>query len=500
MKNAILAPLSIALIALGAALAAPAPVDARPDEQKEAEPAETIDRLILRSGKIVEGKILEETETGIRIMVVMGSLKAPATYQHSQILDIKRDLPFQPKPVASKDKNKGKDDYVASRSDEEADAILYVIELNETFGVHSSQTPLEDAFEAADKYFGDLDRAGRVPSELRDKHLVIVKLDTQTDPRQGFDGIWRTEDIAPVVEDQLVDKKRRVIFWIENAGGGASFLPWVSPEIYFTNDGIMGGIGSLDDFDIGDEMVNEKQISLRLGHAEGFAIKGGYAEIGPPIIRAMARQQNWLSVRWEGGKPIFRAAEPPEGEGHLWQVLTDDGEGDNEDEFAFKGNDILRIDSDLALKLGLADGIADDIDDLAFELGVDASYAEVNEDNRANKIMEKWEEEINTAIENISRNPRTPGKLRIDYSEIKVTGSYTDRRKARGKQIYILKQIRSILTRYAEVFDPDGTQRAQLDVDIEIHKQEQIADKNGSRRGGGNTRGGGGGGGLPGRR
>jgi hypothetical protein len=487
MNNALLAPLSAATIAVCTMLAAPLAADARPDQETEAKSAETVDKLILRSGRIVEGEILEETETSVRIMVVMAGMSAPATYPHSQILEIKHDVISTPKARKSSKKDDDDDDeFKNSRSDEEADAILYVIEMNETFGVHTSQTPLEDAFEAADKYFGDLDRGGRVPSELRDKNIIVIRLDTQTDPRRGFDGIWRAEDLAPVVEEQIVGKGRRVVIWIENALGGASFMPWVSPEIYFTNDGIMGGIGSLDTFDMGDEMVNEKQISLRLGHAEGFAIKGGYAEIGPPIIRAMARQQNWLCVRWEGGKPIFRAAEPPEGEEHLWQVLTDSGEGEYEDpeETAYKGNDILRINSDLALKLGLADGIADDIDDLAFELGVDASYAEV-EDNRANKIMVKWEEDIERAIDNVSRNPNSPGELWIEYGSINVGGTLRERTKLRGQQINILKRIRSIVNRYAEVFDADGTWRANLDVEIASRKAEQNADKNNGRGGGG---------------
>ena len=486
MNNALLAPLSAATIALCAILAAPSAADARPDQSDEVQSAETIDKLILRSGRIVEGEILEETETGVRIMVAMGSMKAPATYTHSEILDIKRDIAVAPKADTASKSGADEEEFNNSRSDEEADAILYVIEMNEDFGVHTSQTPLADAFEAANKYFGDLDRGGRVPSELRDKHIVVLRLDTQTDPRRGFDGIWRAEDIAPVVEDEIVGKGRRVVIWIENALGGASFMPWVSPEIYFTNDGLMGGIGSLDEFDIGDEMVNEKQISLRLGHAEGFAIKGGYAEIGPPIIRAMARQQNWLCVRWEGGKPIFREAAPPEGEEHLWQVLTDSGEGEYEDpeETAYKGNDVLRINSDLALKLGLADGVADDIDDLAFELGVDASYAEVK-DNRANKIMEKWETDIDYAMEQVSRDPRSPGELWIQYQSVQVGGTLRERTKLRGQQLNILRQIRSIVNRYAEVLDADGNWRAQLDVQIESHKQEQIADKNGGSRGSG---------------
>ncbi|MFX8523840.1 hypothetical protein ABTM10_20375, partial [Acinetobacter baumannii] len=76
--------------------------------------------------------------------------------------------------------------------------------------------------------------------------------------------------------EETIRSGKRVVFWIKRAMVGAAFLPFVSKEIYFLPEGRMGGIGTLQDFDLGDKRVNEKQISLRLGHAEGIAIQGGY--------------------------------------------------------------------------------------------------------------------------------------------------------------------------------------------------------------------------------
>lgn len=486
MRRTIPAFSILAALVIGAfSIALPPAATAQQSAQASSEEAKrTLDQVILSSGTVIEGEILEETDTTVRIMVIRGSIKAPATYQKSDIFEIKRgavEVGAAPTPerkpaVVRPQRNAS----VRETAADENAAQLYVMTLEEIFGVHSSQTPLREAFEEADRFFGDLDSSGQVYPELRDRNIVVIKLDTETDPRRGFDGIWRTEDISPVVEDQLIRKQRRVVFWIEKANGGAAFLPWISPEIYFMSDGEMGGIGSLGDFNMGDEMVNEKQISLRLGHAEGFAIKGGYDEIGAAIIRAMARQQNWLCVKWVGGRPVFLEAEPPEAEKNEWIVLTDDGIGKNKDEFAYKGNDVLRLNADMAFKLGVSRGTADTIDELAFELGVSHNYVEVK-DNRASKVLERWKDQIDRAIADINGRD---GRLMVEFAEINVAGDYNDRRRLRGRQLRLLEQIRSTYGRFAEVLDPAGTARADIDVQIaQIRQQAEEDARNNRRRG-----------------
>src|SRR6185295_3504780 len=99
----------------------------------------------------------------------------------------------------------------------------------------------------------------------------------------------------------------------------------------------------------------EKQISLRLGHAEGFAVKGGY---NPLLIRAMARREMWLFWRLEGGSPVYLDHElrPEDGDG--WILLSDDGQGQNKDEFSFEGNDVLNFNAKIAYDLKVSKGTA----------------------------------------------------------------------------------------------------------------------------------------------
>ncbi|MEM8835062.1 MAG: hypothetical protein AAGD00_04500 [Planctomycetota bacterium] len=497
--NVVWAGVLAAGVAFSGGFFSPTPL-AHADDSKQVESSQ--DTVILRSGRIVSGQILEETDTEVTMLVVMGSLKARTTYAKKDILEIERGSASDAMAKDGETMAEAFDPAALNKKDVEwqgpGDSYdpgtlrLLIVELEETFGVQSSESPLEEMFEEADKLFGDVQSMRRPDGTVKrvvdpltaEQNVVVIKMNTQTNPQQGFDGMWRAETIAPVVEHEIVEKGRRVVFWIENAGGGASFLPWVSDEIYFMRDGIMGGIGSLQDFDIGDEMVNEKQISLRLGHAEGFAIKGGYGKIGPPIIRAMARADNWLCVRFEGGEPMFLEADPKvRNEGYSdWVVLTDNGEGENEDEFSFKGNDVLNINADWASKLGLSDGTADDVDELADLLGEPFDYVYVEEDTGAHKVLERWAESIETAIDMISQNPNTPGKLWVEYRSV-PNDFPDDPRRAIGVQIRTLKQIRSVLSRFEEVFDSSGAQRAQLDVMIEQHKVElQQLSRRGGRR------------------
>lgn len=465
-----------------------------------------LDRIILKSGKMVEGEILEETASTIRIRVIVGGISAPTTYQKSEVLEIKRaeavadpsDGAKEPvradsKPVPTKGVTPRSGKGEKKKQVIEAGATkLYVVKLNGRFGVDVSETPLKQMFEDADKVFGDLvdgagAEAGRKvvdPSRRRD-HIVALKVRMGSQP--GFNTIFRTEELSPIVMNEIVEKGRRVIFWVENASGGAAFLPWVSPEMYFTNDGKLGGIADLDDFSSGDHMVDEKLISAFLGIAEGFAIKGGYAD-HLPALRAMLRRQNWLAVRFEGGRPIYLTRRPTASDGDGWLVLSDDAEGENKDkENSLKVNDTFLLDAEWAVKLGIARGRADTEEDLAFAMGVQRNYA-VLEETRGQKIFDDWHDRIESAISQINETENTGrpvGRLWRDFAEIQVGGDYAQRKRDRGRKIALLTQIRSLLSLYAEVFDPKGDNRARLDLMLDGLRQEAQQDAQANRGGGG---------------
>jgi hypothetical protein len=199
---------------------------------------------------------------------------------------------------------------------------------------------------------------------------------------------------------------------------------------------------------------------------------------------------------------LQRPLKPEDGDG--WTLLSDDGEGENEDKEALRGNDLFTLEPDWAEKLGISKGVADSIDDLAFRMGIQRNYKAISgKDSRGQKAMATWKEGVEEAVRQIAPPPGSEqapmGKLWVKFNEIGVNGDFNDRKQARGQRLAILSQIRSIVTRYAEVFDPEGQFRAQIDTRISAERlaaeQDARANRRGDNSGGGGGGTGGGGGG-----
>ena len=503
-------------MACAASVLALAPLGASADTKADTKSApaaapapRTQDVLLMKSGTLVKGQILEETPLTVTIMVEFPNMPAvKASYPKSDIVEIKRkvaatDAPPAPDPKAtdskpatdvsapagdSKDAKDGKkpdrlkDQQAPTALDEANAAKLLVLDVKGLMGWDTTVSVFKKMFDAVDADFGDLDASGNVKPQFRENgatpHVLVLKLDTMTDPRREFDGFFVAEKFVPEMEKQL-GKGRHIVVWIKEVDGGAGFFPLMFKNIYWTADGRIRGTGDLDKFDIGDKMVNEKQISLRMGHVEGMAVEGGYGEVGVAIVRALARGQNWLCVRMEGGKPVFIEHAPTKEDGDFnWFILKDDGKGDNKDKDLIRGNDHLVLEQDWARNLGISKGTADTNEDLAFALGINRNY-KVLEKSKSQKWLKQWSEDIAAAWELVKPGTKDspPGKLLRDLSEIQVQGTYSERRTAYGRKIAILNKIIALFTTYAEAWDEDGATRAKLRVEITKITEQMDLDK-----------------------
>jgi hypothetical protein len=444
---------------------------------------EKLDRVTLRNGKVVLGRITSESDTEVEMIVVFaGGIEAPTTYPKSEILQIEHDVvggdpgkaaatPSRGMPQRNAPRSRGGDPEIP-----EGHAVIYHARLQG----HLMGEPFEGI-----PYLYDSGRRWDVVSYTPIEKLVrdaisrgadAIILEVNLDSPGGFDGLFVTEGLAPIFEDAQ-SEGARIIFWVESAGQGAAFLPMLSPEIYFKPNGRLGGIGDLGDADFGDEEVTEKQISLRLGHAEGIAIQNGYE---PALVRAMAREKNWLAVRWVGGQPQYIEHEPRSVDGDGWLVISDDGQGANKDESIFEGDDVLNIDASLAERLLFSKGTADSIGNLVAMLGVGRDYTVIK--GRGDRHLQDWKSKVARASERL-----------LSISRMMEEGGNTrgGTRQDIGRQIKALEEMRSLLTVYEEVLDPRGFNRAGIDVQIEALKQViRDANSNGNRR---NPRGGRGG-------
>ncbi|MBL0921198.1 MAG: hypothetical protein IBJ10_03605 [Phycisphaerales bacterium] len=409
---------------------------------------ETRDVVTFRNGRVVEGEILETSDRTIKMRVVVAGIATVTTYDRSEILLIEEDKPVggsAPVKTAASDKKSSASSSGTRTEAREDAARVYLLTLDGQFGWDISNGPLTQALKDATDSKPD---------------VIVIKLDATQDERFGFDGLFVAESMTPTIE-QLLANGQRVVFWVERATVGAAFLPLSSPEIYFTPTGRMGGIGTLQDFNIGDKRVNEKQISLRLGHAEGIAIAGGYA---PELVRAMGHMDTWLSVRIRGGKPEYMLRAPtPEEVADGWILLTDDGKGSNKDTMADavreRGNDVLNLDADWAQRLLVSKGTAATIEDLMFLLGYGSNFTKV--EGRGDKIMDDWSTRLGQARDNFRRLNERLGEIGAG------TNNARDAKRDLGERMKTLREMRGLLSIYSEVLDPSGDRRSEIDIQIE---------------------------------
>ncbi|KAA0217219.1 MAG: hypothetical protein DYG94_01735 [Leptolyngbya sp. PLA3] len=426
---------------------------------------EELDQVIFRDGKIVKGVIDKETEETVSLFVVVGTIRGTVAtvYQKKDILSIIRG---SGEKTTTTDQDAPEVRPAVQTPDESATTskkVVYHIKLDGILGRDFNVTPLKDAVNAA---------------RALEPDYLLIELDNLwrygSDESKGrFDEFGIADEIEPVLRQNIQThwkKQPQLVVWVKNAMGGAAFIPFFTSNVYFTSDGRMGGIGDLGDLfgSTGDEVVRDKQKSLRLARAKGMAIPNGYDE---RLVEAMTWRTYVLYYTMEGGKPKYHTEPVPGAE-----LLTDSGEGEFEDTMEQRvrgeGNDALTLKAELAQKLGVSKGTADSIEDLMFYLGILDNYELVSD--KSERVMERWSETIDRLEQEI------PAMFR-EFNEINANGQdYNARKQARGAQINILKKIIQKVERYQESLQWSRIGVPPLDqlrVMIEQIRLQQIADR-----------------------
>ena len=470
------------------------PALAQEKAQKPVEGTEE-DMLIFRTGKILTGKIISENDKTIRFKGMIQGIPFETDYDRSEILEVKRaavktdqKTAKDAKPTAAaakadvKDASKtAKDEKEKTPAPSETEGMqrYYWIDLKGKFGQDITQTPIREAVENARQQKAD---------------VLIFHIDAAPpeggrgdDPvdllQHKFNELFRAEEIMPIIVDEIPtewEKQPRIVFWVRRAMAGAAFLPLVSKEIYFHPDGRLGGIGNLSTMMKGHERVVEKQISLRLQHAVGWANVGGYPEV---LVRAMAREEFVLSYKIEDGRPVYfeRLPESPDEE-----LLTDDGKdafADTIDVIARnEGNDTLTLDATRAQKLLVSKGTVETKDDLLIALGLDREGVDVSD--KSKKIMEGWSERRERAMKDVVRILEE-----IEDLEVQEPGGYRERTAFRSANINKRRQLKTLLLQFYEAWDPQFLANLNLindegkpdisgiDTDIKRIQTEQQLDR-----------------------
>lgn len=443
---------------------------------------ESQDELTLKNGTVVKGTIVSETTTTITFKGLIGGIPLETTYQKSDVVSIKRagkkaDPATGTSAVAAdaKASSTPAGDTPAAPVDPNA-VKVYFIPLRGEFGQDVSQTPLLQAMRDA---------------KAQGASVVVLEMNSTTDaPVLGLtnerlvidnENAWhkfeRAEQMFPVFNTTIPaewNPMPRVVMVLQRATGAAAFFPFAFKEIYFAPNGVWGGIGSLSDLfsGVGDEPVQEKQKSLRLGHVEGWAIYGGYDY---RLVRAMARREYVLSFKMNGGKAELLERMPTDPSEEL---LTDDGEKGNADTtqefFTQTGNDVLTLNPRNALLLGVSKGTVENSDELLAALGVDRHAVVIRD--RGDRIMKQWSRNMDNAKVQLT-------KLWEEYRQIRVEppADYNARTKARGLQLNKLRQMKSIIGRFDEGLQEWSQQNLpgvpQIETAIKRIELEQSLDR-----------------------
>jgi len=469
------------------------------------EPAKTAEQRIkikLKDGRSVEGVLLEETREFVRVRVKSAIGNVETKYFLSEIESVEKLVSTpatgtEPKSDGGKKDEPKKDEVkkddtksatiagaasggsvnkldqfepkLSNNPDDPSAKVIYRINIRGDVGEAVSATPLRKIVADASKHQPD---------------ILLLYIDSRWDWYQNnarsplqeaaaFDKVDRVTEISEILIDEVRDnpkwgKKPEIVTWVKNAYGPAAFIPFVANRIYYAPDATHGGMGYIDFLfqGRGDYVVREKQISLRMGRAEGLAVKGGHDF---RVLRAMARFDYTLSYTMVGGKPEFH--EDLTGD----TILTDDGNaeagrGDTmEDSVRGKGNDVLNLNAETGQRIGFIDGVAGTFDDLMFELGVSRAYKTFG--LRGDRITADWSREIGRVLPELRDLQDKLGDTRV------VGETPEDRNRARARQKSIINQMIGIVQKYKEVAgdivgDPDDfidAQRARLaQIDLEI--------------------------------
>lgn len=460
--SALAATIALASMTLAPSVSsASALADDKADKAKDVKTDQV--ELIFHSGRVIKGTLISETATEIKVKVTVAGMTAETTYPKADILTINRNLPVtdDTKKDDSKkeetDKPKDADDAKKPKND---GPTIYFLTLTGEFGRNVSKTSVSRLIEDIKKHEPDIllvrfdmefARWGEVTPDF------APTADGQYDLLETARSIatYFTEDL---MRDPAVKKKPRMVGWVKKALGGAAFLPFIFPELYYTSDGHHGGIGYLEHmFDgVGDDRAREKQYSLRLGRAEGMAAIGGYSAL---LVRAMSRTDYVLSYRMDGGKAVYIENQMPSGPSEF--LLTDDGAGDNadtmQDILRFRGNDVLTLDAPTAERIGMSRGTADKLDDLVLKLGITREYN--LEKGKSESIMKDWSKDVSKAEADVTRLIR-------EYTQVEVRepGRYKQRTEARTTRKRLLMEVQSKLDKYGEAINPRRIQGMPADL------------------------------------
>lgn len=305
-------------------------------------PASALDRITLKSGKVVEGEITKEGDGFVFIDVMIGKMKRAEIVTADQISKIEHDVDAAKTdtttattstPVAPAGKEPTKPGVIdpvpaaapAEAADDGSTRVCF-ISLEDTVGTHLNADALKHSVELIEDQKPDI--------------IVLVI-------NSGGGALLEVEPLSDYIHEEM-KQHYRVVGWIQSAISAASMTVFNCEEIYMMKEGNVGGTVAFSTAGGGAKALDGADLEQVLKAGEMLSKRG---KRNPLIMRAMQVFGELSADIDENGNVIWY-----EGTQGKYLVNPDDR--------------ILTLNSADAEKFGVSLGTADTKDELLRAMGI----------------------------------------------------------------------------------------------------------------------------------
>lgn len=306
-----------------------------------AAPTFALDRITLKSGKIVEGEITKEGDGFVFVDVMIGKMKRAEIITSDQVSKIERDIdakgdskvataattatPTTPAPAEPAKPEEKKPAAPGASTDDGATKVCF-ISLEEEVGTHLNADALKHSVELV---------------EDQNPEIIVLVLNS------GGGALLEVQPLSDYIHEEM-KKKYRVVGWVQSAISAASLTVFNCEEIYMMKEGNLGGTVAFRQEGGGNKALEGEGLERVLKAGEEISKRG---KRNPLIMRAMQVFGALSADIDDNGNVTWH-----EGEEGKYLVNPDDR--------------ILTFNSDSAKKFGVSLGTADTKDDLLKLMGI----------------------------------------------------------------------------------------------------------------------------------
>lgn len=360
------------------------------------------DTVTLKSGKVYEGEIIEQTDDIVIIRVTSGTIQRDLPIYMDDVEEIKTgdevgDIDVEVKPDRPNRDAETSDPVVADPASVDLyNKKVFVIPMHEGVGTFFRQDKLQEAIDAVRHLEPD---------------VIVLEIDS---PGGALSEVYKLSEYLSEVRDEF-----RVVAWIKSAISAAAMTAMNCREIYFMREGHIGAATAWRMNNGQAEALRGPGLDQWMNYAFTMSEDAGYNGY---IAHAMIDKDIELSCDIE---------ELPNGERRItWYNDIEAGEHK-----VCNNEDVLTFTAEEALKYGLSLGTADNEDELARLLNLDG-WVEVSSEGR--EIMEAWWNTVETAETEI---PRLLVTFQQNEGLLGSVGTERGRRRLLGENAEIIREL-----------------------------------------------------------